>query len=390
MAVTYLAISLLLVIFYVYVGYPLLLKIASINQPRALEEQSSSNLKNVWPRVSVVVTAHNAAHLISGKLSNLAAVQYPGELDVNFVLDGCTDSTSESIKLNSRQVPWQIHVIETDQRNGKEAAIRHALPSLRGDVLMFSDADAEMKPDTVLELVKKLNEPGVGVACGREWHLSRNKGSAGEGQGLFYRYEDYIKQMQEKCTSLCYVQGGVFAMWKELYPKEIPVGCTQDGVIAFDVVLQGKRVAFQPSAVSQEYYDLGMQADFSRRIRTVSRAFYSVWCRRQIFNPLRTGWYGIHVLSARVLRWLVFPLALTSLVMLIAAANMGDRLATIGLFCFFAWTLATLVGFLMEVFGKRIPILYFPFYFTYIHIAAMLGVLRVLFGKRTATWTPTC
>ncbi|WP_068260273.1 glycosyltransferase [Rubripirellula obstinata] len=342
-----------------------------------------------WPSVSVVVTAHNAAHLVAGKLDNLSAVEYPGELDVNFVLDGCTDGTSNAISENLSQVSWDVHVVETDVRNGKEAAIRHALPRLSGEVLMFSDADAEMQPDTVLELVKKLKEPGVGVACGREWHLSRNKGSAGEGQGLFYRYEDLIKQMQEKCTSLCYVQGGVFAMWKNLYPDEIPVGCTQDGVIAFDVVLQGKRVAFQPSAVSQEYYDLGMQADFARRIRTVSRAFYSAWCRRQVFNPARTGWYGVHVLSARVLRWMVFPLALTSLAMLIATSIMGDRLAMTVLLCFCVWAIATFLGFLTEVSGKRISILYLPFYFTYIHLAAMLGVLRVLFGKRTTTWTPT-
>ena len=387
MSMTYLAAVPLLLILYIYAGYPIVLKIASLLKAKGDVEIPKD--RDEWPTLSIVVTAHNAAHLISEKLSNLSSIEYQGEMDINFVLDGCTDQTASKIQEFANLVPWDVHVIETEQRNGKEVAIRNAMPRFRGEALMFSDADAELKPDAVLELVKKLKQPDVGVVCGRELHLSREKNSAGEGQGMFYRYEDLIKRMQEKCTSMCYIQGGVFAMWRDLYPKEIPVGCTQDGIIAFDTILSGKRVAYQPSAVSQEYYDIDMKADFSRRIRTVNRAFYSVCCRRQIFNPLRAGWYGIHVLSARVLRWMVVPIALLSFALLCYAASMGDRLALLGLACFLVWTVAALIGFAMEVAGKRMTCFYVPFYFSYIHIAAMLGVLQVVFGKRTATWNPT-
>ena len=95
------------------------------------------------------------------------------------------------------------------------------------------------------------------------------------------------------------------------------------------------------------------------------------------------------MLSARVLRWMVVPIALTSFVLLCSAASMGDRLALLGLGCFLVWTIAALIGFAMEVAGKRMTCFYVPFYFSYIHIAAMLGVLQVMFGKRTATWNPT-
>ena len=386
MSMTYLAAVPLLLILYVYAGYPIVLKIASLLHARKDAEIPKDA---DWPTLSIVVTVYNAAHLIEEKLKNLSSIEYPGEMDINFVLDGCTDQTAANVQEFSHLVPWNVRVVEAEHRNGKEVAIRNAMPNFQGEVLMFSDADAEMQPDAVLELVKKLKQQDVGVVCGRELHLSREKNSAGEGQGMFYRYEEHIKRMQEQCASMCYIQGGVFAMWRDLYPKEIPVGCTQDGIIAFDAVLSGKRVAYQPSAVSQEYYDIDMKADFSRRIRTVSRAFYSVCCRRQIFNPFRAGWYGMHVLSARVLRWMVVPIALVSFVLLCSAASMGDRLAFLGLGCFFVWTVAALIGFALEAAGKRMTCFYVPFYFSYIHIAAMLGVLQVMLGKRTATWNPT-
>jgi len=181
MAMTYLAVVPLLLILYIYAGYPIVLKIVSLLRGKSDVEIPKD--RDNWPTLSIVVTAHNAAHLISEKLSNLSLIEYPGEMDINFVLDGCTDQTAANVQEFSNLVPWDVHVVETEQRNGKEVAIRNAMPSFRGEALMFSDADAELKPDTVLELVKKLKQPDVGVVCGRELHLSREKNSAGEGQG---------------------------------------------------------------------------------------------------------------------------------------------------------------------------------------------------------------
>jgi len=268
MSMTYLAAVPLFLILYIYAGYPIVLKLATLLHARRDAEIPKDA---DWPTLSIVVTAHNAAHLIEEKLKNLSTIEYPGEMDVNFVLDGCTDQTAANVQEFSSLVPWNVRVVEAEHRNGKEVAIRNAMPNFQGEVLMFSDADAEMQPDAVLELVKKLKQQDVGVVCGRELHLSREKNSAGEGQGMFYRYEEHIKRMQEKCASMCYIQG----------PKEIPVGCTQDGIIAFDAILSGKRVAYQPAAISREYYDIDMKADFSRRVRMLG-SFGGWWCQSHL------------------------------------------------------------------------------------------------------------
>ena len=96
MSMTYLAAVPLLLILYIYAGYPILLKIVSLLRGKGDVEISKD--RDDWPTLSIVVTAHNAAHLISEKLSNLSLIEYPGEMDVNFVLDGCTDQTAAKVQ----------------------------------------------------------------------------------------------------------------------------------------------------------------------------------------------------------------------------------------------------------------------------------------------------
>ena len=91
-----------------------------------------------------------------------------------------------------------------------------------------------------------------------------------------------------------------------VYIQRIFRPCRQDGIIAFDVVLAGYKVAYESNAISTEEYNLSNNEDF-QRIRTISRAFYSILCRPAIFNPLKSGTYFYHILSGRLLRWLTLP-----------------------------------------------------------------------------------
>ena len=384
-----LSISLFGIIAYTYVGYPIVLWLMCFFVGHRRDESATLQNQEVgWPEVSIVLTVHNASELIESKLANLAVIDYPGTVTVEFVLDGCTDYTEETIRRSIESgYRFPIHIRLQPNRQGKESAIRNALPDFSGQVLMFSDADAGLAPDAIRLLVEALMVKGVGVACGKEIHLT--KSGAGTGHGLFYRYEHAVKKMQATLTSLSYVQGGVFAMWKELYPPSIPLGATQDGAIAFHTVLSGKRVVYVDAAESREPYDIPASSDFSRRIRTVSRAFYSVLCFPQIFLPHRCGLYGFHVLSSRFLRWMTVPIAVIANLILIAPLLEGSKGAQFLFAMETGWLLLATIGFVVDVKGTRWRLPYFCYYFSYIHIAACIAVVRVLLGHRTVSWKPT-
>jgi biofilm PGA synthesis N-glycosyltransferase PgaC len=384
------AAGLFLIIAYTYAGYPLVLWLRNRLIPVRYPGPECRTSPENWPDVSIVITMHNGAPLIEPKLSNIAGLEYPGNLSVHFVLDGCTDDTQKRIAdATSRGYSIPVFVHPSSDRNGKEAAIREAMPSIPGPVLMFSDADAALASDCVPLLVEKLSEDGVGVACGQEFHETSDSSGAGTGQGLFYRYEHAVKLLQSRVTSQCYVQGGVFAMWKRLYPPRIPLGATQDGAIAFHTVLSGHRVAYVPNAHSREPYHVATSADFARRVRTVSRSFYSICCFPGIFLPWRCGTYGYHVLFARLLRWMVVPIAVVANLLLILPVIHGNRLALGILVCELIWAILAFAGHRMEQQGRRWKLAYFCYYFSYIHLAAAMAVIRVLLGQRTAVWKPT-
>ena len=157
-----------------------------------------------------------------------------------FVLDGCTDRTEAKIKDHvNKDNKYPITIYSNPKRYGKEAAINGALDQVMTEVLVFSDADAILNNDCVERLVTRLMQDGIGAVSGREIHEKNSDEGASEGQGLFYKYEEFIKGKLTAVGSLPYIQGGNFAMMRKLYPQNIPEGCTQDGIIAFDVVRQG-------------------------------------------------------------------------------------------------------------------------------------------------------
>lgn len=343
-----------------------------------------------FPSATILITGHNISRLIPQKLDNLATLEYLGNLSVLFVLDGCTDDTQKIVEDRMKAgYPFNLGVSVNSERNGKEAALLNAIPKITSEVLIFSDADAMMQEDTVQHLINRLVQPGNGAVSGHEIHIKESETGASEGQGLFYQYEEFLKRSLSKFSSLCYVQGGNFAMWKRLYPIEnkVPLGATQDGIIAFDVVLSGNKVALEQKAITKEVYELSNSEDFARRVRTISRAFYAICCRPKVLNPFKHNGFAIHLITGRLLRWLTLPIAVLALILGLGFGPSWYK--SLLLFGTLIWSVIALIGWKMEKHNKRNKLFYFVFYFTYIHIAAAWAVLKAIMGHRTAVWKPS-
>jgi cellulose synthase/poly-beta-1,6-N-acetylglucosamine synthase-like glycosyltransferase len=371
-------------IIYTYLIYPLIIYICG----KYIKQNETIRKIQKYPSVTLLIPGHNIHHLVKSKVENIMKQEYEGYLKFLFVLDGCTDSTEELLtELKNKKNPYLLDIVKTLERNGKEAAIKVALEKVDTKVIAFSDSDAMLNPDCIQKLVEKLLQEGVGAVSGREIHKKSSEQGASEGQGFFYKYEEFIKKYLDNVGSLPYVQGGNFAMLKELYPKDIPLGCTQDGVIAFNVVSKGYRVSYEPKAISSEEYNLSNKEDFSRRVRTITRSFYSIICRPEVINPFKTGSYFLHVVSGRIFRWFALFFAVT-------ASFFGLCSEIVYIFNFtlggiIVWFLLSLVGYLSERKQKRLKIPYFAYYFSYIHLAAAIAVVKVCLGKRTSVWKPS-
>lgn len=101
-----------------------------------------------WPRVSIVIPAHNERRVIDACAASLRRQDYHN-LEIIFVLDRCTDETRDLLRPHKEADP-RIVVIENDHCPADWAGKCHAaqLGASRatGDWLLFTDADTEFDP----------------------------------------------------------------------------------------------------------------------------------------------------------------------------------------------------------------------------------------------------
>ena len=111
-----------------------------------------------WPKVSVVIPAHNEEALIARSVEGMRAQNYPN-LHFIFVLDRCTDRTEERIREaigDDRR--FTVHPISecpsdwAGKCNAARAGARFALEA-GAEYLLFTDADVLFDPDLVQSAV---------------------------------------------------------------------------------------------------------------------------------------------------------------------------------------------------------------------------------------------
>src|ERR1051326_3434583 len=92
-----------------------------------------------WPRISVVVAAHNAARTLDGCLKSLVSLRYPN-YEVIVIDDGSTDDTAAIM------AKYPVRGITTENQ-GVSGARNEGMRAATGEIIAYIDSDAEADPD---------------------------------------------------------------------------------------------------------------------------------------------------------------------------------------------------------------------------------------------------
>ncbi len=363
---------------YIYFGYPLLLFVLSRLRPRPVRRGDAR------PPVTVVVPAYNEEDVIGRKLDNSLALDYPREaLEILVVSDGSTDRTEE---IAGRHAGPQVRLICLP-RSGKAAALNEGARRARGEILVLTDANTLLARETLIHLVEPFADPEVGGVCGNKKYATGTGADATElGENLYWRYDKWQKGLESRIGSIFAADGALYAVRKSLYvPIEIPTQ-SDDIAISTRVVLQGRRLLYEPRAVAYEEPPTEGREEFRRKVRVTNRSVLALW---NLGAALWTsGFYSVELLSHKFFRHLVplflIPMLLSNLVL--AAGLPGFRLLLALHLLFY---LLAIVGYaLRSTAAGRWRLLSVPYYFSMVNAAAFLGVLSILRGERRGRWTP--
>ena len=122
-----------------------------------------------WPRVTVLVAAHNEEKVITNILTALMEVNYPaGQMLVVPVNDRSTDRTREIIDRFVQDHPGRIRPFHRESgKGGKAAALKDAMEMVETEVILIFDADYIPGRGLVRQLVAPFFDPEVGGVMGR-------------------------------------------------------------------------------------------------------------------------------------------------------------------------------------------------------------------------------
>lgn len=370
---------LLFLILYVYFGYPLLLLILSKLRPGPLVRKA-----DIIPNVSLIIAAYNEEKVIAHKIENSLALNYPQKnLETIIASDGSTDGTNEIVSTFSDQ---GVKLVALNHNQGKSAAQNRAVEESHGDIILFTDANVVFPHDAVKKVVRNFADESVGCVVGKVIYLNEEETSVGEGEGLYWRYELFLRAMESKLGNYAAGSGPIMAIRREVFQTLDPdVG--EDFVLPMQTAMSGYRVIYEPEATSEEILFQNTPASmFRSKVRVISKDLRGLFLCRSILNPFRYPLYAWGLISHKLLRWLVpyFLIALFALNLLL----LGRVFYNFALALQIAFYTLAAIGYLRQRKAKPTQILGIPFSFCLVNLAALVGVARFAMGKKAGRWVP--
>ncbi len=374
-------------VLYTYAGYPLLLA-AAASLRQAWEDLRFAVRRRdrrrrpagqSWPSVSLVLSAYNEEAAMVEKMRNLAALDYPPErLEILVGCDGCTDRTAELARAANLS---NTRIFDFSERSGKPEVLNRLVREASGEIVVFSDANTFLDPGAVRSMAFRFSDPRVGCVCGELRLTSRR--SVSQPEGLYWRYEVFLKFLESRLGLLLGANGGVYAIRRELFSPLPRQGVSDDFLVPMRIRGAGYRVIYDPEALACEEAGAGLRHDFRRRIRVGAGNFATLRYTARLLSPA-AGRLAFSYWSHKVFRWLApfalplaffCSLALAERPFYAACAAVGTTLAALAL-----------VGYRLESRNAHHALFSVPCYFIFMNLAMMLGLVRFLTGGHRAAW----
>jgi cellulose synthase/poly-beta-1,6-N-acetylglucosamine synthase-like glycosyltransferase len=244
----------------------------------------------------------------------------------------------------------------------------------------MSDANTAFAPDAIRKLVRHFQDPGVGCVSG-ELGLEQDGGVSGEG--LYWKYEGWIKKNESDLGFLIGCNGGIFALRKPLYQPLPPSTIVEDFVLSMQVLEKGYQVRLEPSAKATEPPSPTTRSETVRKIRIGAGDYQALGLTRALLHP-RYGLRSFAYWGHKVMRWMVPFLLLISLGANLSLLSISFYRILFG--CQAAGLATAFLAYHLPP-GKNLPKWTRPIsYFYLMNFALLRGFFRFLFQTQRVTW----
>jgi glycosyltransferase involved in cell wall biosynthesis len=373
----------LLVILYTYLGYPLAIAALAKLRPKSWR-------KSPWPHlhpkpVSIIMAVHNGARMLPAQLDQLLTLDPELVHEVIVVSDGSTDSTPAIL---AEQNNPRLRAVILPQHSGKSAALNHGIAVAASEIILFVDIRPRIQPGALAALLSNFADPTVGCVAGELLlNAEGHSATATAVSGLYWRYEQYIRNCEAAWDSPVGVYGGFYAIRRAL-ATPLPAGLILDDMFQpLSIIRQGYRSVLDRTAFVIDTWPAQAAGEFSRKVRTLAGNFQLIQQAPWTLSP--SNRVVFQLVSHKLLR-LAVPYFFEML--LLSSAVLGLHSA---LFAFFALLQAAFWLMALVAIRFHIPMLHRigapASAMLVLNAAAVAGLYKFLFtrGPLWKIWSPT-
>lgn len=376
-------ISLALII-YTFVGYGFLLFLL-VKIKRVFIKPFIFDTNVILPTVTILIAAWNEEEIIEEKVFNTLNLDYPKEkLQIIFITDGSTDQTADKIKKYEG-----ITLLHEDVRTGKMAAIKRAMPFVKNEILVFTDANTFLNEAAVKELVKHYQNDKVGAVAGEKRIMVEALADASSaGEGFYWKYESKLKKWDYELYSNVGAAGELFSIRTNFYQPVESDTIIDDHMIAMRIAENGFIIAYEPLAYAMETASANTKEELKRKIRIAAGGIQSILRLKKAANPFHYPLLTFQYISHRVLRWTITPflLILAFILNILIVYNTNLMFYKVLLAVQVLFYTLSLLGFYFESKNIKIKAFFIPYYFCVMNYAVLAGLVRYYRKNQSAAW----
>ncbi|MBR5997532.1 MAG: glycosyltransferase, partial [Deltaproteobacteria bacterium] len=273
---------------YRVVGYPLVLKAASL-----LFRSPHSGGNSFFPTVSLLIYAHNAEVFLRSKLENALKLDYPAAaLKIVVVSDGSTDAT-EAIAGEFGEI---MLVAERDWR-GRALMLAEAVAQLDSDIVVFSDVKTLLDAGAVRRLVRHFADPRVGAVAGRLELRNDSRNWCWSAWNM----KTLVSELESRCGGIAGFERALYAVRREACVRPPRHAVREDLSLAAALLKRKQGVLFERDAVA--LCGMPERDMYAKEVQEIAEGLRSL--RSETGVPAcRDGWLFFKFASHQVLGWL--------------------------------------------------------------------------------------
>lgn len=366
-------------VFYTYLGYGILmfLFVKFFGERRVIDMENDE-----LPTVTLFVAAYNELPYLEEKVNNLKSLDYPKEkVQILFITDGSNDGSEEF--LDSLE---GVEVQHESKRGGKIGALNRGHQFVKNEIVIYSDANTTLNEQALKNITRHFKDTSVGCVAG-EKRIIQNKSdnASGAGEGLYWKYESFLKKLDSDFYSAVGAAGELFAIRKSLHKTVEPDTLLDDFMISMRIAANGMQIVYEPAAYAMELPTANVEEELKRKIRISAGGLQSVARLKHLLNIFKYGRLSFMYISHRFFRWVVCPLALVLLFIIngFLLDNPIYNFLFLGQLVFY--TLAIL-GYVNRFSNKQRKIYLIPFYFAFMNWSVFVGAYRQIKGAQSVLW----